>query len=134
LERPSAEQRAAYLDQVCGDDDALRRRVERLLRAHLRAGGFLERPIEAVVDPAGSATRGRRPDFLTPSRPDSLGRLGPFEVLEVVGEGGTGLVLRAFDAKLHRVVAIKVMPGSLSAAGPALLGAGSSARPGPPLR
>ncbi len=120
LERPSAEARAAYLDQACAGDDGLRRRVEWLLRAHLRAAGFLERPVETIGDPAAPLARSRPLDFLAaPSRPDSLGRLGPFEVLEVVGEGGTGLVLRAFDAKLHRVVAIKVMAGSLSAVGPA---------------
>lgn len=119
LERPSSEACAAYLDEACAGDEALRRRVDRLLRAHRRARGFLERPIEAVANLAGAPARGRSLGFLAPSsRPDSLGRLGPFEVLEVVGEGGMGLVLRAFDGTLNRVVAIKVLAGPLSAAGP----------------
>jgi hypothetical protein len=49
-------------------------------------------------------------DFLTPSdQPGSLGRLGHFEVQEVIGRGGMGIVLRAFDPCLHRAVALKVL-------------------------
>jgi serine/threonine-protein kinase len=77
-------------------------------------------PAAPPSDPG--ATRGEAPapgeelDFLQPTpRPDSLGRLGHYEVLEVVGKGGMGMVLRAFDEKLHRVVAIKVMAAELAA-------------------
>ncbi|TMQ34877.1 MAG: serine/threonine protein kinase [Planctomycetota bacterium] len=59
-------------------------------------------------------------DFLKPSdRPGSLGRLGPYEVLEVLGWGGMGVVLRAFDPPLHRPVAIKVLAGEYAASGTA---------------
>ncbi|HJT77127.1 MAG TPA: serine/threonine-protein kinase, partial [Gemmataceae bacterium] len=55
-------------------------------------------------------------DFLEPSdTPGSLGRLGHYEVQEVVGRGGMGVVLRAFDETLHRVVAVKVMARQLAA-------------------
>jgi serine/threonine protein kinase len=48
--------------------------------------------------------------FLRPSdRPDVLGMLGHYEVSEVIGQGGMGVVLKAFDPPLHRLVAIKVM-------------------------
>ena len=48
-------------------------------------------------------------NFLQPStQPDSLGRLGHYEILEVIGRGAFGTVLRAFDEKLQRVVAVKV--------------------------
>src|SRR5207244_5912204 len=43
-----------------------------------------------------------------------LGRLGHYQVLEVIGRGGMGVVLRALDEKLHRVVAIKVMAAQLA--------------------
>ena len=48
-------------------------------------------------------------------KPGSLGRLAHYEVLEVLGNGGFGIVVKAFDEKLHRVVAIKVMSPLLAA-------------------
>ena len=48
--------------------------------------------------------------FLQPSaKPGSLGRLAHYEVLQVLGQGGFGIVLMAFDDKLQRLVAIKVL-------------------------
>jgi serine/threonine-protein kinase len=49
-----------------------------------------------------------------PSGSGHLGRLGHYDVIEVVGRGGMGLVLKAFDSRLHRIVAIKVMAASLA--------------------
>jgi len=49
-------------------------------------------------------------EFLTPSdMPNSLGRLGNFEVLDVIGRGGMGMVLKALDPVLQRPVAIKLL-------------------------
>jgi Tol biopolymer transport system component len=54
-------------------------------------------------------------DFLNPSdRPGSLGRLGDFEVEKVIGRGGMGMVLRAFDPCLQRTVALKVLDPQLA--------------------
>ena len=64
--------------------------------------------VEAAVTQA--AVSARPLDFLEPSdRPGSIGRLGVYEVSEVVGQGGMGVVLKAFDPSLHRVVAVKVL-------------------------
>jgi hypothetical protein len=52
---------------------------------------------------------------LPSSYPESLGRIGTFEVLGHVGRGGMGLVLRAFDVSLQRTAAIKVMHSHLAA-------------------
>ena len=54
-----------------------------------------------------------------PGEPDSLGRIGHYEVLEVLGRGGFGIVFRAFDETLQRVVAVKVLAPSMAATSPA---------------
>ncbi len=54
-----------------------------------------------------------------PAAPGSLGRLDHYEVLEVVGRGGMGLVLKAKDTKLQRIVAVKVLAPHLAASGTA---------------
>jgi WD40 repeat protein len=58
--------------------------------------------------------------FLTPSeKPGCLGRLGHYEVQAIIGKGGFGIVLKAFDEKLHRIVAIKVLSPAYAAIGSA---------------
>ena len=48
--------------------------------------------------------------FLSPSDdPTKLGRLGPYEIVKVIGRGGMGIVLKGFDSVLNRHVAIKVL-------------------------
>ncbi len=54
-------------------------------------------------------------DFLAPSDdPAHLGRIGPYEVVDVIGRGGMGLVLKALDPSLNRFVAIKVLAPELA--------------------
>ncbi|WP_145109670.1 serine/threonine-protein kinase [Gimesia panareensis] len=105
LEKKTPAERAQFLDETCGDDLEHRRRVEALLLAYDDAGSFLEK------SPVGSGTAAPLSlDFLTPSDdPDLLGTLGDYQVQEVIGQGGMGIVFRALDPKLNRIVAIKVM-------------------------
>ena len=128
LEKHDPAERAAFLAEASGDDTALRQRVEALLQSH-EYTGFLQTPAiqraaeelasETAASSADAATpsEGGKPslDFLVPSdSPGSLGRLGHYEIQEIIGQGGMGIVLRAFDVKLHRVVAIKVMAAQLA--------------------
>jgi hypothetical protein len=122
LEQASAGERAAFLDEACASDAALRHGVETLLRAHDRIDPLLDRAAAEHLDGLSDERPG--PDdslgFLaTSTRPDSLGRLGQFEVLEVLGKGGSGIVLRAFDGTLQRVVAVKVLAPQLAVMSPA---------------
>jgi RNA polymerase sigma factor (TIGR02999 family) len=76
LDRPTAAERAAYLDEACRGDAALRGRVEDLPLAHGDAGGFLERPAVPTTIPApGTRTEGAGT------------AVGPDEPLQEIGGG-----------------------------------------------
>ncbi len=54
-----------------------------------------------------------------PTKAGAIGRLGHYEILDVIGKGGFGIVLKGFDERLHRVVAIKVLSPANAANGSA---------------
>jgi serine/threonine protein kinase/tetratricopeptide (TPR) repeat protein len=102
---PAAE-RGAFLEQACGGDDALRRRVEALVRAHETPGSFLRRP---PLDPETTAPGGPGP-----AAAESPGaRIGPYKLLQLIGEGGMGAVWMAEQQEpVRRAVALKLIrPG-----------------------
>ncbi|MFO0892569.1 MAG: protein kinase [Isosphaeraceae bacterium] len=70
-------------------------------------------PDEGDADDGGSAWL-RLLDPPEPDRPDLLGRLGDYEVVEILGQGGMGVVLKAHDPSLDRTVAIKLLNPALA--------------------
>jgi len=102
--------REAFLDRACGGDDPLRRRLARTLAADAATRSFDDSAEPAPADLS----------FLGPTdRPDALGRLGHYDLLEVLGRGAFGVVFRAFDTVLQRVVAVKVLAPALATTSPA---------------
>ena len=106
LEKPSAAERAAFLDGACGGDEAVRRRLEALFREQAELGSFLESPPRALM-PGADPTVVHAP----PEGPGAV--IGPYKLLEQVGEGGMGVVYVAEQtAPVRRRVALKVIkPG-----------------------
>ena len=111
LEKSPGTEREAFLTEVCDKNAELRLRLVALLSAYDDAGSFLQRPISGVME-----TQTDDFSFLEkPDDPSLLGMLGQYEVYELIGRGGMGMVFRARDQKLNRVVAIKVLAPELSA-------------------
>jgi eukaryotic-like serine/threonine-protein kinase len=100
LDKPKAEEQAAYLTQACAGDARLRRRVEALLRAHAEPDEILDRPRTPTVDETRLA-----------ERPGSC--IGPYKLLQQIGEGGMGVVYMAEQEEpVRRKVALKIIkPG-----------------------
>jgi serine/threonine-protein kinase len=88
----------AHLAMACDGDDELRQEVEALLRSDAEAGSFIEHAIR------------RGSDLLLAAEPDpleALGKIGKYEILGRIGEGGFGVVYQGRDAVLQRYVAVK---------------------------
>lgn len=148
LEIADPQARRAFVEKACGGDPAMLAAVESLLKSHDAAGSFLDIPIArqmqsatpsnpsessaadektrtyqpgAIDDDSIDDTDDTRLDlsFMQPSsKPGSIGVLAHYEVLSVLGQGAFGIVFKAFDEKLHRLVAIKVMNPQLAATSP----------------
>ncbi len=119
LELASPEEREAFLDEACDDDAELRSQVDDLLNSFGEAGRFLETPAVVNQYDLTMTVDNEEPallDFLAASdAPDSLGRIGQYEVEAVLGRGGAGIVLKAFDPKLKRYVAVKALSPMIAA-------------------
>ncbi len=90
-------QRKIFLEQACNGDAELCKEVETLLAAHDKAGSFVEKPaLDLVAKQSPQSLVGRK--------------LGPYEILSLIGRGGMGEVYHARDTRLDRINALKILP------------------------
>ena len=94
-------QRRAFLDAECGGDQELRAELERMLAKNNLSQALLDRPVwEAAGYSSASISIGTQ--------------LGVYRIESALGQGGMGVVFRAYDTKLHRPVAIKFLSDELA--------------------
>jgi hypothetical protein len=103
LEIPSGNARQAYVVAQCGGDESLGGEVEALLRQHGELGSFLETPVGGQTLAMGSSSL----------REGTGTTIGPYKLLQQIGEGGMGIVFMAEQQQpVQRKVALKIIkPG-----------------------
>src|SRR5262245_60474128 len=92
-------ERSAWLDRECGGDAAMRQRIEDLLQAFDKAGSVLDNPVVG---------NGLTVDEPRNEHPGTI--IGPYKLLEKVGEGAFGVVWMAEQTEpVRRMVALKIL-------------------------
>lgn len=106
LQKPTREEQAAYVEGACTGRAELQRRVVELLRSHEESQGPLDVPPRAVAK-----TIDMPPDLPIAETPGTM--IGPYKLLQQIGEGGMGTVYMAEQAApVRRKVALKIIkPG-----------------------
>lgn len=140
----SIEERIRFLDSACADNRELRQAIEKRMRLAEDADGtalydkgstenqtLSQINLRDAMGPDDERTeplpeKQNKDDgedlkvYLLPSdKPGSLGRIGHYEIQQVLGRGAFGIVLKALDEKLQRVVAIKVLTPEMASTSPA---------------
>ncbi len=101
LARENPVERAAFLDQACPNGEPMRQKVESLLEAHQRLDGFMAMSDQAVV--------------VAQPLLECLGSyIGPYKLIEQIGDGGMGVVYMAAQKEpVRRMVALKIIKAGM---------------------
>ncbi len=113
LEREPAE-RAAFLDEACAGDDALRRQVAALLVCDDQAVCFIEAPAFEMAARDLAAEAHSPGQVETSDGLQFTRQIGAYQLLALLGRGGMGEVHLALDPRLGRKVAIKLLPAEFT--------------------
>src|SRR3954451_25410660 len=104
------EQWDGYVGEACGGDAELEQKGGDLFRVHREAGSFLERPVAAVGVTGAFTPAPCEGLAAVPLRERPGTVIGPYKLLQQIGEGGMGTVYMAEQAQpVRRKVAIKVI-------------------------
>src|SRR5262245_44870594 len=85
IELPSPNDRRLFLEKACEGDQSLRQTLEKLVEDHFRAGNFLESPVLEIPAATDVTHLAERPGTV----------IGPYTIVEQIGEGGFGVVFLA---------------------------------------
>jgi serine/threonine protein kinase/tetratricopeptide (TPR) repeat protein len=124
VEKTAPAEREVFLREACGAEAGLRRHVEALLRKHEQAGSFLEKPAATVdprPDPVAEASASVDPppgrEAAQPVAEGPGSRIGPYKLLQQLGEGGMGIAYMAEQEQpVRRRVALKVIKAGMDSA------------------
>jgi serine/threonine protein kinase len=105
LQLATPEERAAYLQNACPDDESLRQRVTALLQAHAQADAPLDKPAAGLP----ARTLVLNPALIQPTE-KAGDKIGHYKLLQQIGEGGCGVVYMADQEEpVRRRVALKII-------------------------